>query len=94
MESIFMDKAVIPTEDDLKEKLGKTYAYWQKLKSYLFDSLKDPSEAWNFPGKKYSWSFRLKSKKRNIIYFLPRDGFLSRFRFWSKSYRSDFEKLC
>ena len=28
---------------------------------------------WNYPGKKYGWSYRIKDKKRAIIYFLPRD---------------------
>lgn len=45
------------------------------MKSYLNDTLKNPAEEWNYPGKKYGWSFRMKSKKRNIIYFLPRDGY-------------------
>ena len=30
---------------------------------------------WNFPGKNYGWNFRIKDKRRAIIYFLPRDGF-------------------
>ena len=32
-------------------------------------------EEWNFPGKKYGWSYRIKDKKRAIIYLLPREGF-------------------
>ena len=27
------------------------------------------------PREMYGWSFRMKSKKRNIIYFLPKDDF-------------------
>ena len=75
MESIFMDKGTQPTNQDLIDNLGSTFSLWSDLKSYLNDSLINPSEEWNFPGKKYGWSFRMKSKKRNIIYFLPRDGF-------------------
>jgi hypothetical protein len=30
---------------------------------------------WNYPGKKYGWSFRIKDEKRAIIYLLPRDGY-------------------
>lgn len=86
MESIFMDKATQPTNQNLIEKLGSTYSFWSDLKSYLNETLKDPSEEWNFPGKKYGWSFRMKSKKRNIIYFLPRDGFFKvAFVFGSKA---------
>ena len=74
MESIFMDKGVKPENKDLEEKLGKTYPIWSELKNYLNNTLVSPSEEWDFPGKKYGWSFRMKSKKRNIIYFLPREG--------------------
>lgn len=75
MESIFMNKSIQPTEQDLADKLGSTFSVWSELKSYLNDTLKTPAEEWNYPGKKYGWSFRMKSKKRNIIYFLPRDGY-------------------
>lgn len=75
MESIFMNKSIQPTEQDLVDKLGTTFSIWSDLKSYLNDTLKNPAEEWNYPGKKYGWSFRMKSKKRNIIYFLPRDGY-------------------
>lgn len=32
-------------------------------------------EEWNYPGKKYGWSYRIKDKKRAIIYFLPRENY-------------------
>jgi len=33
------------------------------------------AEEWNFPGEKYGWSYRIKIKKRTILYLLPRDGY-------------------
>ena len=30
---------------------------------------------WNYPGKNYGWSYRIKDKKRAIIYLLPRAGY-------------------
>ena len=65
----------MPTDQELKEKLDTTFITWNKLKSYLNENLKAPGEEWNFPGKKHGWSFRMKSKKRNIIYFLPKEDF-------------------
>lgn len=35
----------------------------------------DAVDEWNFPGAKYGWSFRIKDKKRAIVYLLPRDKF-------------------
>ena len=41
----------------------------------VYEQYPRATEEWNFPGKKYGWSFRIKDKKRAIIYLLPRDGF-------------------
>lgn len=32
-------------------------------------------DEWNYSGDKYGWGFRIKDKKRAIIYLLPRDRF-------------------
>ena len=87
-----MDKAVKPENKDLEEKLGKTYPIWSELKNYLNNTLVSPSEEWDFPGKKYGWSFRMKSKKRNIIYFIPLDSFFKvAFVFGPKAYEKVLE---
>lgn len=62
MESIFMNKSIQPTEKNLVDKLGTTFSIWSDLKSNLNDTLKNPAKEWNCPGKKYGWSFRMKSK--------------------------------
>lgn len=69
-----MEKAVKPAESDLMEKLGSSYQLWAELKNWTLNYLKNVGEEWAFPGKKYGWSFRIKSKKRNIIYFIPHEG--------------------
>ena len=73
--SIFMDKQIVPTNEELVTSLGATYKYWMQLKEYIFEQYPDGKEDWNFPGKKYGWSFRIKDKKRAIMYFLPREGY-------------------
>ncbi len=75
MQSIFTDKEAVPGERDLAEKLGPTFSLWNKIRDYLNDFLKEPSGEWNYSGKNYGSSYRMKSKKRNIIYFLPKAGF-------------------
>lgn len=91
MESIFMDKAEMPTDKDLRE-IGASFNIWNDLKNHLNEILVSPSEEWNFPGKKYGGSFRMKSKKRNIIYFLPReDYFKVAFVFGGKAYEKVLE---
>jgi hypothetical protein len=73
MESIFTDKNKQPDDDNLKESLGNSFQLWQLLKDYTFLKYPKGLEEWNC--SKYGWSFRIKEKKRTIIYFLPRDRF-------------------
>jgi hypothetical protein len=73
--SIFVDKKMIPTTENLIESLTGTYELWKDLTGYVH--LKYPSavDEWKYSGDKYGWSFRIKDKKRVIVYLLPRDKF-------------------
>ena len=73
--SIFVDKKMIPTTENLIESLSGTYELWNDLTGYVH--LKYPSaiDEWKYSGDKYGWSFRIKDKKRVILYLLPRDKF-------------------
>ena len=73
--SIFPDKSNIPDQDALIYALGDMKTLWDTLRDYVFQKYPDAVEGWNYPGKKYGWSFRIKDKKRAIIYLLPRDHF-------------------
>ncbi len=73
--SIFADKAVTPDENMLSVALGDLHPAWIEIKTYVFDKYPLAKEEWNFPGQKYGWSFRIKDKKRAIIYLLPRDKY-------------------
>ncbi|MBI9060071.1 MAG: DUF3788 domain-containing protein [Labilibaculum sp.] len=73
--SIFTDKAIEPTQKDLQEQLGSLYPLWERIAEIVREKYPNPKEEWNYPGKKYGWSFRLKDKKRAIIYLLPRKNF-------------------
>lgn len=73
--SVFPDKAIVPTEQALKLKLCDTYFLWTQIHEFVFEKYPAGMAEWNFPGKKYGWSYRIKDKKRAIIYFLPREGY-------------------
>ena len=73
--SIFTDKSKVPTDNDLKTAISTTFLFWNDIKDYVYKQYPNGVEDWNYPGSKYGWSFRIKDKKRAIIYFLPRDGF-------------------
>ena len=73
--SIFRDKAIKPTDKDLAEKLDTTYDLWKRIHDFVLSKYPNGLAEWNCPGKKSGWSFRIKDKKRAIIYFLPRDKY-------------------
>ena len=85
--SIFMDKSQVPTDTELQGALGDKYELWVKIRDAVFEKYPEGNEEWNFPGKKYGWSFRIKDKRRAIIYLLPRDGeFLAAFVFGGRAF--------
>lgn len=73
--SIFQDKAETPTNKDLGKNIGSTYSLWLEIQKYVYQQYPNGKEDWNFLGKNYGWSFRIKDKKRAIIYFLPRENY-------------------
>lgn len=75
MQSFFTNKKQAPSVKELKEALGTTFAFWKALVEYTKLQYPAAIEEWNFPGEKYGWSFRIKDKKRVIVYLLPGDGF-------------------
>jgi hypothetical protein len=73
--SVFTDKEKKPGDGDLAAALGATFGLWVTLRNSVLEKYPAALQEWHFPGQKYGWSFRMKDKKRAIIYFLPRDGF-------------------
>ena len=73
--SIFSDKKIMPVEADLLVALGNTYEIWQAITGYVHLKYPAAIDMWNYSGDKYGWSFRIKDKKRVIVYLSPRDKF-------------------
>jgi len=72
--SVFDDKSKKPTDRDLAGALGEMYALWRELKDFVLQQYPSAAEEWNHSGKNYGWGFRLKDKKRAILYLSPGDG--------------------
>ena len=73
--SVFTDKKYTPNNNDLKVSLRNTCSFWHSIAAYVHQKYPDAIDEWNYSGDKYGWSFRIKDKKRAIIYLLPRDTF-------------------
>jgi hypothetical protein len=86
--SIFENKSLIPAESAVAKKLGSTYPIWEGIKKFVFEKYEGAAEEWKFTGKNYGWGFRLKDKKRVIIYMTPQKGyFIVALIFGDKAYK-------
>ncbi|MGA2171642.1 MAG: DUF3788 family protein [Sedimentisphaerales bacterium] len=72
--SLFDNKSKQPTKQMLVKALAKQYQLWTDIAEYVVKKYPKATEEWKYPGVKYGWSFRLKDKKRNIIYMGPRQN--------------------
>ncbi len=75
MKSVFSNKEAEPSLYDLKKALGSTYDTWQELADHVVELYPAATKDWKFSGEKFGWSFRVKDKKRVVLYLLPRDKF-------------------
>jgi hypothetical protein len=83
---VFDDKSNVPDDNDLQEALEDTKKLWDELTAYIKDTYDSVKEEWKFYGKKYGWQMKLPSKKRNIMFLIPRKGyFLAVFVFGEKA---------
>lgn len=87
--SAFDDRACPPEDRALEHVLGRTSSLWARLKNDLQEAYGPLIEEWNFSGKAYGWSFRLKQKKRTIVYMTPcRAHFLASFALGEQACRA------
>jgi hypothetical protein len=70
-----MDLSKKPETADLVIPLGNTFSIWKEISDFVFEKYPAAIEDWHVAVKKYGWGFRLKDKKRAIIYLSPRMGF-------------------
>ena len=94
--SVFMDQDEMPNAPGLEFHLGKTFVHWQQLRDYVYEKYPRAEDLWSYYSKKYGWSYRIKDKKRAIIYLSPREGyFLTTMIFGPRAlehiYASDFD---
>lgn len=73
--SIFMDLTIKPETADLEIPLGNTFPIWKEISDFVFLKYPAAIDDWHVAVKKYGWGFRIKDKKRAIIYLSPLEGF-------------------
>jgi hypothetical protein len=84
--SALIDKSHEPTDEDLRDVLGKAYEVWSQLISAVAEQIGPISQAWGFTSKSTGWGLRLRQKDRIILYMTPQTGkFLASFAFGEKA---------
>ena len=86
MTSIFIGKENKPTSIDLAAVLGRSYNLWQEMEAFVKAVYPAAITEWNFFNIKYGWNFRIKDKRRVIIYMQPQNKyFMASFVFGQKA---------
>lgn len=70
--SIFDNKSQVPTEEMLAQTLQASCLWWNQLRAFVIKHYPSAMEEWKHSGKNYGWGFRLKDKKRAIIYLFSK----------------------
>lgn len=58
---------------DLLRLLGKAGGAWTELRGFL-DELDGVTSEWKFYGEKHGWQLKAATKKRALLYLIPREG--------------------
>ena len=72
--SAFDDKSLQPTDDDLRDALGRMYRTWVRLIDAVSDTIGPVSQTWGFTSKSTGWGMRLRQNDRVILYMTPQAG--------------------
>ena len=75
--SIFADKEIIPNDGMVAAAVADTYSLWKELLSHVRAKYPDICGEWKNYGKQAGWTLSLKSKKRTLCYFIPKEGSFS-----------------
>lgn len=74
-EIIFNDKDKKPGSRSLAKKIGTNIKYLEEIKNHIKEKYANPTEEWNFYGKKYGWQLKTLLKKRNLFFLIPYESF-------------------
>ena len=65
----------MPDQAALRTALMDTFQFWNSIENFTNSEYVCAVGEWHFSSAKFGWSYRIKDKKRTIVYLLPRDNF-------------------
>lgn len=72
--SALTERSHEPTDEDLRNVLGKAYEVWIGLIDGVGERIGPISPTWGFTSKSTGWGLRLRQKDRIILYMTPQTG--------------------
>jgi hypothetical protein len=69
--SAFDNKNVIPDDGMVSAVLGGAASVWDELRTHVETTYPNITGEWKHYGKAAGWSYKLLSKKRNLLFFVP-----------------------
>ena len=70
--SVFDNKEMMPDDGMVSAALGNTAIIWDELRSHVADNYPGVVGEWKHYGKAAGWTYKLLSKKRNLLFFVPK----------------------
>jgi nucleotidyltransferase/DNA polymerase involved in DNA repair len=75
MSTNFNNKQVMPDEDTLASEIGETKEILDRICRFIEDVTGQLSREWKHYGQKSGWTLKLLSKKRNLLFVGPEEGY-------------------
>ncbi|MCL2615850.1 MAG: DUF3788 domain-containing protein [Dehalococcoidia bacterium] len=72
--SVLSDQARVPDGAMVAAVVGDTYILWNKLLNHIKEKYPSVTEEWKYYGKAFGWTFKVISRKRNLLFLVPLDG--------------------
>ena len=72
--SILDDKSVVPNSGMVAAVLTGSFSLWDELVNHVKTKYPSITEEWKHYGKAFGWTFKLISKKRNLLFIVPLNG--------------------
>ena len=69
--SVFDDKNTVPSDEMVSAALGATSSIWGDLRTHVQDNYPNITGEWKHYGKAAGWTYKLISKKSNLLFFVP-----------------------
>ncbi len=72
--SALADRSHEPTDDELREALGKAHDVWTRLIAAVGEQVAPLTQMWGFTSASTGWGLRLRRNERVIVYMTPQSG--------------------